>query len=90
LFPRNSANDPTRNFGSPTCLPQSRHHGRLTGFLSIIDAQGRIRHHHFGEGSYERSERVIQQLLAEAGSDGSRELVSVDAQGAEVAADWDK
>ncbi len=33
----------------------------------VIDAQGRIRHHHFGEGDYAESERVIQQLLAEAG-----------------------
>ena len=33
----------------------------------FIDAQGRIRHHHFGEGDYDQSERVIQQLLAEAG-----------------------
>ena len=36
--------------------------------LYFIDAQGRIRHHHFGEGDYERSELIIQQLLAEAGS----------------------
>ena len=36
--------------------------------LYFIDAQGRIRHHHFGEEDYERSERVIQQLLAEAGT----------------------
>ena len=34
----------------------------------FIDAQGRIRHHHFGEGDYDESERVIQQLLAEAGA----------------------
>lgn len=34
----------------------------------FIDAQGRIRHHHFGEGDYEKSERIIQQLLAEAGN----------------------
>ena len=34
----------------------------------FIDAQGNIRHTHFGEGEYDRSERVIQQLLAEAGS----------------------
>ncbi|OYX74956.1 MAG: cytochrome C biogenesis protein, partial [Brevundimonas sp. 32-68-21] len=34
----------------------------------FIDAQGRIRHHHFGEGDYEGSERVIQQLLKEAGA----------------------
>ncbi|HVV26384.1 MAG TPA: cytochrome c biogenesis protein DipZ [Rhizomicrobium sp.] len=33
----------------------------------FIDTQGRIRHHHFGEGEYDQSERVIQQLLREAG-----------------------
>jgi len=33
----------------------------------FIDAQGRIRHHHFGEGEYDQSERVIRQLLHEAG-----------------------
>ena len=33
----------------------------------FIDAQGRIRHHQFGEGRYEQAEKVIQQLLAEAG-----------------------
>jgi thiol-disulfide isomerase/thioredoxin len=55
----------------------------------LVDAQGRIRHHHFGEGEYQQSERIIQQLLAEAGRDGiSRELVSVDGRGAEAAADW--
>ena len=32
----------------------------------FIDAQGRIRFHHFGEGEYEKSEQVIQQLLEEA------------------------
>ena len=35
----------------------------------FIDAEGRIRHHHFGEGDYEESERVIQQLLAEPRQD---------------------
>jgi len=54
----------------------------------FIDANGRIRHHHFGEGSYDESERVIQQLLAEAGHGGPpASLVSVDASGAEAAAD---
>src|SRR4051794_6835614 len=38
--------------------------------LYFIDADGRVRHHVFGEGEYERSERVIQQLLAEAGGRG--------------------
>jgi cytochrome c biogenesis protein CcdA/thiol-disulfide isomerase/thioredoxin len=33
----------------------------------FIDAQGRIRAHHFGEGDYDGSERIIQRLLAEAG-----------------------
>ncbi|WP_398498433.1 cytochrome c biogenesis protein DipZ [Variovorax sp.] len=33
----------------------------------FVDAQGRIRHHLFGEGQYAKSEQVIQQLLAEAG-----------------------
>lgn len=33
----------------------------------FIDAQGRIRHHHFGEGDYARSEAVIRELLVEAG-----------------------
>jgi thiol-disulfide isomerase/thioredoxin len=57
--------------------------------LYFVDAQGRIRHHQFGEGEYEQSEVVIQQLLAEAGVGGiGQELVSVDARGAEAAADW--
>ena len=38
----------------------------------FIDAAGRVRHHHFGEGEYDESERVIQQLLAEAGGTPSR------------------
>jgi hypothetical protein len=32
----------------------------------FVDAQGRVRFHHFGEGAYEKSEQVIQQLLEEA------------------------
>jgi thiol-disulfide isomerase/thioredoxin len=57
--------------------------------LYLVDAQGRIRAHQFGEGAYEQSEMMIQQLLAEAGIGGiPPELVSVEARGAEVAADW--
>lgn len=57
--------------------------------LYFVDAQGRIRHHQFGEGEYEQSEVIIQQLLAEAGAGGiGRELVAVDGRGAEAAADW--
>jgi hypothetical protein len=58
--------------------------------LYFIDAQGNIRHHRFGEGEYEQSEKIIQQLLAEAGHGGSsHELTPVEARGAEAAADWD-
>lgn len=54
----------------------------------FIDAKGQIRHHHFGEGDYDGSERVIQQLLKEAGAaDVARDVVDVQAQGAEAAAD---
>jgi thiol-disulfide isomerase/thioredoxin len=56
--------------------------------LYFADAQGRIRHHHFGEGEYEQSEMVIQHLLAEAGSAGGHDLVPVDASGVEAPADW--
>ena len=57
--------------------------------LYFADAQGRIRHHNFGEGEYQQSEMVIQQLLAEAGSEGAgRDLVSVEARGIEAPADW--
>ena len=50
--------------------------------LYFVDAKGRIRHHHFGEGDYEQSERMIQQLLAEAGrGGGDRTLVSVNGAG---------
>ncbi len=57
--------------------------------LYFVDEEGRIRHHQFGEGEYEQSERVIQELLAEAGAGrGDQGLVRVDARGSEAAADW--
>jgi hypothetical protein len=46
-----------------------------------------VRHYHFGEGSYEKSEKFIQKLLAEAGAANiDRNLVAVDPRGFEVAA----
>ena len=55
----------------------------------IADANGNIRYHHFGEGEYERTEAVIQELLREAGFSGKGTGdVRVDARGSEVAADW--
>jgi hypothetical protein len=56
----------------------------------IADAEGRIRHHQFGEGGYEESERVIQRLLADAGQDGvGDDLVSLVPDGFEAQADWE-
>jgi thiol-disulfide isomerase/thioredoxin len=55
----------------------------------IADAEGRIRHHHFGEGEYAQTEMVIQQLLLDAGAQGiDQALVEVEPRGLEVAADW--
>jgi len=55
----------------------------------IADAQGRIRHHQFGEGGYAECERVIQQLLGESGrGDVAEDLVSVADDGFEAQADW--
>jgi cytochrome c biogenesis protein CcdA/thiol-disulfide isomerase/thioredoxin len=53
----------------------------------FIDAEGRIRHHHFGEGDYEESERVIQQLIGETGKGVTTDITAVSASGAEAAAD---
>jgi hypothetical protein len=54
----------------------------------IADADGRIRHHQFGEGGYDECERIIQQLLREAGREGiGDDLVSVAPAGFEAQAD---
>jgi thiol-disulfide isomerase/thioredoxin len=58
--------------------------------LYFIDAEGRIRHRHYGEEDYVNSERVIQRLLEEAGAERVPEdLVSVDPDGVELPADWE-
>ena len=58
--------------------------------LYFVDSQGRIRHHRFGEGDYERSEMVIRQLLADAGvEDLPPGLASIEPKGDEVQADWE-
>jgi thiol-disulfide isomerase/thioredoxin len=57
--------------------------------LYLVDAQGRIRHHYYGEGAYDQVERILQHLLADAGhGDASMALVSVVPKGVEAAADW--
>ena len=50
----------------------------------FVDADGVIRHRHFGEGRYEECERVIQELLGV-----ERELVTVEGLGVEAEADWE-
>jgi cytochrome c biogenesis protein CcdA/thiol-disulfide isomerase/thioredoxin len=56
----------------------------------FIDTQGRIRHHHFGEGEYAQSEDVIRQLLTEAEQkDLPGGYVQPGAQGAEAAGSGD-
>jgi thiol-disulfide isomerase/thioredoxin len=57
--------------------------------LYLTDAPGNIRHHQFGEGGYEQSERVLQRLLTDAGAHVDDALVEVDARGVEAPADWD-
>ncbi|MGP0088444.1 MAG: thioredoxin family protein [Xanthobacteraceae bacterium] len=57
--------------------------------LYFIDSRGRVRHQFFGEGAYDQSEMVIQELLAEVGKPAiGSEPVSVEARGFEAAADW--
>src|ERR1700691_5018426 len=54
----------------------------------FIDAEGQIRYHHFGEGQYDESEQVIQQLLKEKGASlKSAGLVQVNGTGAQAAPD---
>jgi thiol-disulfide isomerase/thioredoxin len=58
----------------------------------FIDARGRIRYFHFGEGGYAESERVIQRLLAEVSPDKSfagAVAVTVNGEGVEEAASGD-
>jgi len=54
----------------------------------FIDGKGRIRHHHFGEGEYAESERVIQELLKQNGAQLiAANTVTVSGIGAEAPAD---
>jgi thiol-disulfide isomerase/thioredoxin len=55
----------------------------------IADAEGRIRHRHFGEGGYAECEMVVQRLLREAGRGGvADDVVAVAPEGFEAQADW--
>ncbi|HEY4252186.1 MAG TPA: thioredoxin family protein [Roseomonas sp.] len=52
--------------------------------MYFVDAQGRIRHHQFGEGEYANSERVIRSLLAEAGRGGTAAVTPLDQRGTQA------
>jgi hypothetical protein len=57
--------------------------------IYIADAEGRIRHHQFGEGGYAECEMVIQWLLSESGRNAvPNDLVSIVPDGLEAHADW--
>ena len=58
--------------------------------LYFVDVDGKVRHHRFGEGDYERSEMVIRQLLLDGGvKDLPEGLSTIDPFGDEVQADWE-
>jgi Thioredoxin like C-terminal domain len=58
--------------------------------LYLIDAEGRIRHHRFGENDYDQSEVIIRRLLADSGADKiGDDFARVDPLGPEVQADWE-
>jgi len=57
--------------------------------LYFIGADGRVHGQTFGEGGYDRSERLIQQLLSEAGAPpGANDIAAVGGGGIEARADW--
>src|SRR5689334_1297271 len=56
----------------------------------FVDADGRIRYFHHGEGEYAMSERVIRQLLAEAGHAPSSGMSEAEASGTEAAAEFNE
>jgi cytochrome c biogenesis protein CcdA/thiol-disulfide isomerase/thioredoxin len=63
-------------------------HNRFWPAHYFIDAAGRVRYHHFGEGNYEQSEAWIRSLLAERNHQAPPELaVKIAATGAEAASE---
>jgi len=73
-------------------IPIDSNHSIWTNFRNeywpadyFIDGKGRIRYHHFGEGEYEKSERVIKTLPTENGATGLDEsIVHIKAEGPEA------
>ena len=92
----NNVRDATRELGIDYPVAVDTRHAIWGAFknqywpaLYLVDAQGHIRYHQFGEGHYAETELAIQQLLTESGQlDFSHDLESLDPQGSEAAADW--
>jgi thiol-disulfide isomerase/thioredoxin len=82
------------NVGNPIAIDSDHavwraFNNRYWPAIYVADADGRIRYHQFGEGNYEKTEAVIQQLLTEAGAAGvAHDLVAVEGRGIEAAPDW--
>jgi thiol-disulfide isomerase/thioredoxin len=89
---RANVENAVRDYQVPFPVPIDSDHGIWNSFGNeywpadyIIDAKGRIRYHHFGEGEYDQSEHVIQELLRENGVGGISESTdSTSADGAEA------
>jgi hypothetical protein len=55
----------------------------------LVDAQGRVRYRHFGEGEYDKTEAAVRRALADAGGgEVGPAVAAVEARGVEVQADW--
>ena len=57
--------------------------------LYLIDAKGKLRYEKFGEGDYAETEQQIQKILKEASAKIATDIVNVQPDGFEAAADWD-
>ncbi len=85
----------SRSIGYPVAVDDTfgvwrSFHNHFWPALYLVDATGRLRHHVFGEGSYEETETVLRQLLTEAGAgDLGPFPAPVEARGVEAPADWD-
>ena len=96
-FEKNEANvrKAVRKFGVEYPVAMDNDYRLWRGFHNqfwpahyFIDATGRVRFHHFGEGEYEQSEQWIRSLLEERNHQKPPELaVKMAATGAEAAAE---
>src|SRR3954452_12255201 len=85
----------TRSIGFPVAIDNQfavwrSFHNQYWPAVYLVDAQGRLRHHNFGEGGYDDTERLLRQLLTESGADDlDRRPPTADPDGVEAPAAWD-